>query len=502
MNERRQIERRLADPRPLSVSALADLSLDALDHGLFEAITARITQAIAAGAKDARLYQILGLARRGVLDGRGAVAAFEHAVRLAPKDALVAHGLARSTWEAGIPATAFYDRALRLAPTDASMLVGRAAALVAEQRGNDAIAAMTSILEENPGWHEGHAAYARIHAASRMTGDGTATVRAALARYPGDPSLWRLLLSMLLDARRYVEATEMARAASSRLGEQQEWRRVEAIGLSEAGEAEAAQRLFDRLTLTNSAAGLIRPLRNLIRMGRFDEATAMAERAFPMQEEVILWPYRSLLWRLVEDDRWHWLEGNPRLVGVYDLGLSAQEIAALADMLRALHRRSGEFLDQSVRGGTQTDGNLLARAEPEIRQLRDVLLEAVSAHIAQLPPAVVGHPTLIDPRAPVRIAGAWSVRLSGAGFHVDHVHPQGWLSSAFYVALPNGTNQASQEGWLAFGECRDILPTLDGFRQVEPAAGRLVLFPSTMWHGTRPFPAGERMTVAFDIARP
>ena len=42
---------------------------------------------------------------------------------------------------------------------------------------------------------------------------------------------------------------------------------------------------------------------------------------------------------------------------------------------------------------------------------------------------------------------------------------------------------------------------LPPFRTVEPEPGRLVLFPSYMWHGTRPFAEGERMTVAFDVAR-
>jgi hypothetical protein len=43
---------------------------------------------------------------------------------------------------------------------------------------------------------------------------------------------------------------------------------------------------------------------------------------------------------------------------------------------------------------------------------------------------------------------------------------------------------------------------LEPHRLVEPQPGRLVLFPSTMWHGTRPFEAGERLTVAFDVAPP
>jgi Putative 2OG-Fe(II) oxygenase len=32
--------------------------------------------------------------------------------------------------------------------------------------------------------------------------------------------------------------------------------------------------------------------------------------------------------------------------------------------------------------------------------------------------------------------------------------------------------------------------------------GRLVLFPSTNWHGTLPFDEGERLSIAFDVALP
>ena len=69
-------------------------------------------------------------------------------------------------------------------------------------------------------------------------------------------------------------------------------------------------------------------------------------------------------------------------------------------------------------------------------------------------------------------------------------------------AQDRGEGQTDHSGWLTLGESRDILPGLEPVRLVEPKQGRLVLFPSTMWHGTRPFSAGERMTVAFDIARP
>jgi Flp pilus assembly protein TadD len=493
------LDRQLANPAPLTNAELARITLDALDRGLSELIIARIEQAIAQGADEAILYQILGLARRELLDGAGAMAAFEQAARRAPYDVKISQGLACTTWEAGRVAVARYEAALKLTPTDSGTLLGHASALVAAGRGIEAEAAVRRLLIEHPGWYDGHAAYARIVGAARLNVDPAGTVAAALMDHPADPALWRLLLRLLIDSRRYAEAVGVARRAEGQLGDDPEWRRAEAIALSEQGDAEAAQRLFDFLPYATAAAALVHPIRNLIRLGRLGEALALAERPFDMPEESVLWPYRALLWRVLGDARWEWLEGDERLIGSYDLGLSDQQLSDLRGVLGRLHGGSGEMLEQSVRGGTQTDGNLLARAEPAIQALKAALLDAVATHIAQLPPPLAGHPTLIGRRRPVRIAGSWSVRLTSAGFHVDHVHPQGWLSSACYIALPEAKGT---EGWLAFGEARDLLPDLDGFRLIEPKVGRLVLFPATMWHGTRPFAAGERMTVAFDVAHP
>ena len=41
---------------------------------------------------------------------------------------------------------------------------------------------------------------------------------------------------------------------------------------------------------------------------------------------------------------------------------------------------------------------------------------------------------------------------------------------------------------------------LDPLVTLEPKAGTLVLFPSYLYHGTRPFAAGERLSVAFDVS--
>lgn len=481
---------------------LADAVDRLFDKERYEAVIAMIETAIEQGRADARAWQMLGLARRELLDSAGAIAALEQAAKLAPADPRIAHALARSTLEAGRPSVDLYKLALSLAPSDAMLIAGQAAALAADGRGREGEGLLRRILSANPGWYDGHAAFARLSAATALGSESTLTVREALASFPLDTTLWKVALRILLDERRYAEAIAMASEAEKTLGKNEEWLRARAIALSELGQPAQAQDLFDALPASPAAIGIVQRIRNLIRLERFDEAVRLIEPGLPgRDDEPLLWPYRALLWRLLGDSRWEWLEGDPRLIGTYRLDLSDGEIRSLAELLRSLHQRSGNLPDQSVRQGTQTDGNLLARAEPEIARLRAALLEATAAHVAQLPPARDDHPTLSGSREPRRITGSWSVRLSAAGFHADHVHPHGWLSSAFYVALPPG-DDASEEGWLTFGECRSLLPDFAAFRTIKPAVGTLALFPSTMWHGTRPFGSGERMTVAYDIARP
>ena len=73
-------------------------------------------------------------------------------------------------------------------------------------------------------------------------------------------------------------------------------------------------------------------------------------------------------------------------VGVYDLALPSLD--ALAERLRALHRTTHQPLEQSVRGGTQTQGKLFSRIEPEIRALRAAVVAAVErAHRPAAPAA-------------------------------------------------------------------------------------------------------------------
>lgn len=482
--------------------ALLRAAQAALNQGYAAEVEARLAREVASRANDPRFWQFLGLARRELQDSAGAHEAFNRAAGLAPQDPTIAHSQARTAMEAGLPALALFNRARLLAPTDGSVALGRAATLFAEGKGEAACDQLGTLLANSPGWLEGHLALARFVAQVRPGAPLDASLRRALALHPQAGALWQTRFQVLMEARDYQATRAAVAEARGALGQSDELDRIEAICLTEISEPERAQVLFDSLPFPTDGEMACWPIRNYIRLGRFEEARLLAEQTFEGRSEGALWPYRALLWRYLDDPRWQWLEGDPRMIGTFDIAAEVGSLDRLAEVLRGLHAAKAQPLDQSVRGGTQTDGNVLARAEPELRRLRAALLEAVQAYVAQLPPPDPAHPTLVAQRDDIRVAGAWSVRLTDKGYHADHVHWQGWISSAFYVVVPELDPLEPESGWLAFGECLDLLPDFKAFRTVQPEPGKLALFPSTMWHGTRPFGSGERMTVAYDIARP
>jgi cytochrome c-type biogenesis protein CcmH/NrfG len=455
---------------------------------------------------EARLWQALGLLYRGLEDMAPAAEAFARAAALAPAEPLIAHSLARVRMEAGVAAAELFERAHRLAPQDGSVLIGRAAALFAEQRTAEAISGLDEQLRLHPGWIEGHQTICRLR---WIDGEGDTYTRSfeeALSRNPADTAVWREYAETLMHAGTYDAALEILARARKVAGNALAFDASEAVAVAEKGhDIGLADQLFVRLGPIQHVTMAVRQVRHLFRTGRLEQGLAMAEQWAPRDPDLFLCPYLAAGWRLTGDPRWQWLEGDPRLVGVYDLSRQLPSLEALAERLRSLHLATHQPLEQSVRGGTQTDGTLLSRIEPEIRTLRTAIVDAVRAHLDQLPPTDKAHPHLCHRRdRKIRFSGSWSVRLTGGGRHANHVHPAGWFSSAFYVTLPpKDQSEAGTAGWLTLGEPQEEMGlTLEPFRLVEPKPGQLVLFPSTMWHGTRPFAAGERMTVAFDVARP
>jgi tetratricopeptide (TPR) repeat protein len=496
-----QLSLMLSRVSPEDADAVFAVGAKAVKSGLSAEALPLLERARERHPRDARIWQVLGLANRRLDDLGAAVAAFEKAAALAPNDALIAHSLARSALEAGLPARSLFDRALAIAPNDASIMLGRAAAQLAEGEIDRAIEDLVVQLRLHPGWIEGHQTLCRLRWL-RGDGDGyTASFATATAAAPREVAIWCEWAQTLMHQGDYSAAGALVERARAAAGPDPAFDAIDTVIAAETGDIERADRLFAALGPIRHITMATRYARHLLRAGRAEQVAAFAQPWLSGPEADFIWPYVATAWRLTGDPRWEWLEGDERLVGIYDLADEIPSLDRLAETLRGLHQNLHQPLEQSVRGGTQTDGPLFSRLEPEIRALRATITRAVERHIAQLPPPVDGHPTLLAKRGPVTFSGSWSVRLPGAGFHSNHLHPAGWLSSAFYVTLPPPAG--GHAGWLKLGEPHSELGLdLAPFRYVEPRPGRLILFPSTMWHGTVPFEAGERMTVAFDVARP
>jgi hypothetical protein len=320
---------------------------------------------------------------------------------------------------------------------------------------------------------------------------------------PTNLDLRRQQIVTLVHAEHWDDVLAAIAAGRAAIGDDPLFDANEAAVYSESGDPERADAIFAALAELPDATVQLRRVRNLLRLDRPQDAATVLDAWLTTPNAFLFWPYAAIAWRITGDSRSEWLEGDERLVGVYDIADRLPPLDELAEMLRPLHVTRGEHLDQSVRGGTQTDGNLFHRIDPIIAKVREGIAATVAEHIAQLPPPDPRHPLLGPPRdRPVRFAGAWSVRLSGGGYHANHVHPMGWISSALYIELPPGLGEG-EAGFLTLGEPQAQLKLdLPLTRLIEPKPGRLALFPSWMWHGTRPFGAGERMTIAFDVAVP
>lgn len=492
----------LSDPQNIFA-----VGINAIRGDRVEEVLSLAEQSVQRHPNDAHLWQMLGLASRRLENSARAITAFNNAARLAPQDPLIAHSLARVTQEAGRVASDLYKKASELAPQNGEVLLGRAAALVAEHRADTAISELVELLKSNPLWLDGHRSFVKIRSQMNDGSGYTDTIKAAISQLVDEPSLYQLLVASNFEVNDFAAAASNLALARKKLPDFAWIAEWEAYCATESGDVASADRLFAVLGGPDTIDRAYRYVRHQLRAGRPDLAAQIGEPWIGKDPEGLLWPYLALAWRLTGDSRWQWLEGDSRFIGIYDLGNQLGDITRLAAVLRNLHIADRQPPDQSLRLGTQTDGPLFARMEPEIRKLRHAIVDVVKQHITQLPAAEAGHPLLTAQRRPIRFAGSWSVRLTSQGMHVDHVHQQGWLSSALYISLPEGSmgagsGESDHDGWLGLGENRELVPELGPFRLIEPKVGRLVLFPSSMWHGTRKFQDGERLTVAFDVARP
>lgn len=457
----------------------------------------------AVAAQNPGYWRVRADSERQAMRYREAEASIARAVALDPSGAKTAHSRARLALERSAPnAIPLLETALTLNRGDPNLLFDYAQALAVAGRMDEALECTTTLITHMPGW----TAALKLHAELRWAAGEQANFAdhfAHIAAQQGaGPEVWLAWSETLEGVDRPAESAAILARARATWPENADLALTQAVALGEAGAADEAQGVLDCF------AGMATPEwstargRNWLRLGEIARAEvelAMVRAARP--GDVVAWALTDLCWRVSGDARHEWLHGQPGLVRQLPLSLDEGERAELTALLTALHRHSAMPIGQSVKRGSQTKGALFARAEPELARLEAALHEAMAEYRAGLPPADPRHPLLAHRDDPWTIVGSWSIRLDGQGHHAAHIHPRGLLSSASYWLVPDEVAADGQPGWLELGNPPPGLAEgLGSLHTVRPQPGTLVLFPSTLYHGTRPITQGTRMTVAFDVS--
>ncbi|MDQ0462788.1 uncharacterized protein (TIGR02466 family) [Caulobacter ginsengisoli] len=399
-------------------------------------------KAFALGLDAPETWTIYGRVLIALGDTAGGQAALEKAVARAPGHAVAAVLLAKLIWMRTADADAAVAplrNGINSPGADLSMVLVEAKILEAAGRTGEA----SDLLE---GWTQGYPNDAML---ARATGQA----RMERGELPG--AEWMMRRAVSLDPRLTAAYVGLASVLMAQ---------------GKAEEALAAAK----------AAAEIDP---------GDQSTwgwiATAARALDLPQHRELYDYDAFVrpYRIETPEGWPSLEAY---------------LADLDAALSRIHTMRAAPSDQTLRAGIQTIDDLAQSQDPAIKAFFRAIDKPIRAYMAEMGQG--NDPLRSRNTGQYRISDIWSVLLREQGFHVDHFHPRGWISSAFYVSLPPIVDDGKHEGWIEFGQPPfAVQPPQPPERFVRPEPGTLVLFPSYMWHGTVPFEGSDRrLTIAFD----
>ena len=496
--------------QPDYVDAYHNLALLLQQNGEFDQAEEIILHALSLDPDDARLHNLLGHNRQESRDFSGAVESYARALEIRPNHAVTEHNLGVAYRLNNQPHLALkqyqhlVDR--KFESYELFQNIGNAHS----DMGNldKAIDCYNKVIELNPGYADAHRNLSALLWSSGHKEQFVESYERIFSRKVINDALILACAETLL-------AAEQPEAA---FGHIEKWPVLDPESPNyldfvarchmAAGNGDEALHFHD--LACNDNASTTHQLHfgiTLLQTGDVKRAADMLEHVFnrdPGNQFAL--SHLTLCWRLLGDEREAKVNNYEQLVGTFYLpapeGFSNIDEfnQYLDEFLTRVHTSKHHPYEQTVRGGTQTQGNLLAWESEELRLLIKSLSFCIDQHLQHITSVETPFPEFPRTRH-FDFSASWSVKLRSQGFHTMHVHPMGWFSSAYYVDLPDSMDQGNHEGWLKFGEPNFAPPEpLEPQYFVQPEAGKLALFPSYMWHGTVPFESDQlRTTVVFDI---
>lgn len=533
-------------PNPFHVRALHLGAMIASERGDHAAAQSRLQTAYSKKPNDPELLNTLGNIQSKQHDFTRAEMAYRMAIEAAPDMIAPRQNLAFMLARLNLPTAALkeFDVLIKLQPNNANFKIGRIYALK-DSGGTDAaltalanlgegrmakgqMALLKAQLAMDAGEMDSLAGHARrayrdddcmgaqaLAVAVQglaMSGDKIAALSAAndaLGEEQVGPAIMAAAGRALYDLGYDDDGAQALKKGLSKFKDSPEVLANQAEMALQSGASKAAHRLaYDALKIRPGDMNIM-PIfaRASLASGNIEDAMVAAESALKISPNNQFWIAVLATGGRLKGQDYRYYYNYDKFVRSYDLTAPsgykhmAEFNAALSSALGDLHGYKSAPLDQSLRMGTQTHKDLRFSDNLVIRSFFSLLEKPISEYmdaIGQDPK----HPLTRRNSGKYRLSGAWSVRLTAGGHHVNHVHPQGWLSSAYYVDVPDEVaDEKTKNGWIGFGAPPLNIPELaEPELMIKPKPGRLVLFPSYMWHGTLPITGDKpRLTLPFDV---
>ncbi|SLJ99861.1 tetratricopeptide repeat protein [Novosphingobium mathurense] len=468
-----------------------------------------IARLLEAAPGNADALTLAGIVAQRTGDGDGALAAFAAARDADPGDPGRHQNLAVALKNKGAieEALAAFGAALKLRPGHAATMANLGSCLIAAQRYGEAVDTLETVLKTAPGHPD---ALVNMGVALSRLGrheEAARRYRQALDARPGHVESALNLVDALAALGRRDEAETLARQVLTALPGHV--RATNQLGLlrEAAGDARGAAEVFRAgfdPAAPNHALG-VNLARALIRAERCEEAlkvTGFLQNASPTITTPLALSLAALekLSRAEERDA---LMAIDRFVTVHDI----EAVHGFADLQQFNAKLVHELRDHPslteepeglvTRGGRQSDD--LAKAQsPAIAALCALATARLADEHARLAAMAADHPFL---RA---LPADWSLTLWGTilrpGGEVGaHIHAPNWISGVYYPEY-RAPAASGDEGAFAIGTLPQELGGGGRMRVMQPRAGRMILFPSYLWHATMPFGGNEeRISFAFDL---
>lgn len=496
-----------ANPRAITPAvALGELLIET---GRPEEALAVTAKAVATPIANLNLWTVRGLALKALSRLDEAIHAYQRGVEVAPRSGIAEHNLAGALGDAQrfAESEAATRRAFAKGLDEPETWLVHARALQGQARFTEADAAYQQAICRRPDYFDAHGDLAQMRwMQSEDVNVACASLDAAIVAYPRAQML-RVKKAKLLEYANDLDGAIAVLAPILADPAADPEFLLNASQLLANRDPMAALALAERAcaAFPNDPIAASKLCEANLAAGRADVAARIAQeiRVFPPLAQYAT-GLLATAWRLSNDARYRELYDYDRMVKCWRIDTPAPWThldAFLADLqisLEKLHPLRSHPLNQSLRHGTQTLQGLDKVDDPVIRAFFRAIDGPIRRHIGWLGNG--NDPLGARAVGGYKFNGIWSARLRPNGYHTNHLHPLGWLSSACYISLPTAIERERQ-GWIKFGEPGiPTMPRLPPDYYVKPEPGLLVLFPSYLWHGTVPFTGDEtRLTVAFDL---